>query len=373
MITWEADKGKGQRSMCNGQWAMLLMALGMALSGCSMIDEDLSDCETPEPPEEEVDINYELQLVTNMSTEIKTELDMHAEFAISAALKTQLSEIFSDFAHDVDLSFYDTQGDSVRLQHDQHIMDANQASYTLNLPKRNYMHLATANILDNRLVNLVSDDYCHPSELKQIAGDTIESHNTGLFTARLPMEVKEGVDQHFYVRLFMANCAAALVIDPRGYDSDSIRVYSTGFATGFNICDSSFQYVEKPPIVRTSHLKLKGEEELPCYYTVTFPSREPSTTTKADARDTRSVIETTYPFIAQPGDETLWEFRVYVPRHDGTITETRLRVRLPLRAGQLKIIRGWVREDGGVETKDQTVGVSVTLDWNDAGHHEVPL
>ena len=104
MITWAADKVKRKsEEFMVVAWTILLMALGMSLGSCSMIDEDLSDCETPEPPEEEVDINYELQLVTNMSTEIKTELDMHAEFAISAALKTQLSEIFSDFAHDVDL------------------------------------------------------------------------------------------------------------------------------------------------------------------------------------------------------------------------------------------------------------------------------
>ena len=42
--------------------------------------------------------------------------------------------------------------------------------------------------------------------------------------------------------------------------------------------------------------------------------------------------------------------------------------------GQFKIIKAFIGSDSGdVRTNDQTVGVSVTLDWNDAGHHEIDL
>ena len=131
----------------------------LAFGACSVIDDDLSVCDTS------YELDYELRLVTNMNTELKTQLSTETQLSLSHALHTHLSDIFTDFAHDVDLSFYDTQGDSLRLQHDEHIMDANQASYALNLLKRQYMHLAVANIVDNPLVDLVNDDRCHTSRL----------------------------------------------------------------------------------------------------------------------------------------------------------------------------------------------------------------
>ena len=92
--------------------------MGAALAGCSMIDEDQSDCG------KEAKIDYELRLITNMSIEIETQLDEINDKDVIEALREYLKNIFTDFAHDVDLSFYDTQGDSARLYHDQHVMDA---------------------------------------------------------------------------------------------------------------------------------------------------------------------------------------------------------------------------------------------------------
>ena len=106
----------------------LLLSVLWLTVGCSTIDDDLSDCDTS------YQLDYELRLVTNMTTELQTQLSMQTDIAISAVLKTHLSSIFTDFAHDVDLSFYDTKVDSTRLHHDEHIMDANQQSYTLYIP-----------------------------------------------------------------------------------------------------------------------------------------------------------------------------------------------------------------------------------------------
>ena len=338
------------------------MAFMVIPAGCSMIDEDQSDCA------ETTKIDYDLTLITNITTEIETqletELSTELEMELAAQLRNYLSGVFTDFAHDVDLSFYDTQGDSLRLQHDEHIMDANQASYALNLPMRQYMHLATANILDNKLVTLEDDERCHRSKLEQVNRDTIESHSTGVFTARQPMEVLEGIDQNFKVHLYMANCAAALVIDPKEHDISSLKVFTTGFATKFNICDSTYTFASKSPIVRTAKVTTDNSSEL-CFVSVNFPSREP--------KATRSIIETTEPFIAKDGDETLWQFKAYITNADGTITETILSLRQPLRAGQLKIIKGYVTDNGSVQTSDQTVGVSVTLDWNEGMHQDIPL
>ncbi len=341
--------------------AMIVLMTVMALSACSSIDDDLSNCP---PDEQNYQMDYELRLVTNISTEIHTQLGLETNVELAAKLREHLSGIFTDFAHDVDLSFYDTVGDSLRLEHDQHIMDANQQSYTLNLPMHQYMHLAVANLVNNPVVSLNDDERCHPSHIENTTADTISSHSTGLFTARLPMDVKEGLDQSFHVRLYMANCAAALVVDPREYDVSSLRVYTTGFATKFNICDSTYTFASQSPIVRTDKVTTDNADEL-CYVSVNYPSREP--------KATRSVVETTEPFIAKEGDETLWQFRAYITKADGTITETVLSLRQPLRAGQLKIIKGYVTGDGAIHTDDQTVGVSVTLDWQEGTHHDIPL
>ena len=309
---------------------LLATALTVVLSAsCSAIDEDLSNCDN------DYQVDYEIRLVTNMSIELRTQLNTLEDAGIAQVLREHLKTIFTDRAHDVDLSFYDTENNQPRLQHDQHIMDANQQSYTINLPKRQYKHLAVANVLNNSVVSLLQDDFCRTSQLGLTTRDTIDSHTTGLFTARLPMNVLEGVDQQFKVNLYMANCAAALVIDPRKQDVSNIRVYSTGFASQFNINDSTYTF----------------------YY---------------NGVGSRSVIETEDPFIAQPGQETLWQFEVYVWK-DGKITKTVLSINKPLRAGQLMIIKGWITGEGAVQTSDQTVGVSVTLDWNEGGIYNPEL
>ena len=351
------------------------------LSACSLIDDDPGKCGYTERYE----LDYELELVTNMTTEIQTQLTAETDISVAAVLKAHLSDIFTDFAHDVDLSFYDTKADSVRLHHDEHIMDANQQSYTLYIPRQKYMHLAVANIVDDPLVDLLYDEHCHTSQIVQTPPrlrngtyqpDTIDSHTTGLFTARQLMEMIEGVNQTFNVKLFMANCAAALVIDPRGEPTDGLKVYTTGFATAFNVADSTYVFSDPSPIVRTMRLEsLSEDSHLLTFCSVNFPSREPKEQGAPFYQwgTTRSIIETEEPFIAQEGDETLWQFRTYITNADGTVTETILSLRQPLRAGQLKIIKAYVRGDGSVQTDDRRVGVSVTLDWNEGTQHDIPL
>ena len=98
---------------------------------------------------------------------------------------------------------------------------------------------------------------------------------------------------------------------------------------------------------------------------MTFPSQEPQ-----EPQETRTVIETEEPFVAQPGENALWEFRVYIPQpnSEGTragesVTETILRIKEPLRAGQLKIIKARVGENGVILPENPEVSTSVTLDW----------
>ena len=100
---------------------LFLLVVTAGLSACSLIDEDLRHCETT------YNIGYELRLVTNMTTELQTQLSMATDVQVASALGDYLKNVFTDHAHDVDLSFYDVFGDSLRLHHESHIMDASSA------------------------------------------------------------------------------------------------------------------------------------------------------------------------------------------------------------------------------------------------------
>lgn len=317
-------------------------SVSLLLTGCSTIDEDLSDCGY------DYEMNYELQLVTNIKTELQTQLTTETERQVGEALGNYLSEIFKEYAQDIYLSFFDVDKEGEVLDHREEMMNDNKKTYSIYLPMRQYRHLALANLTKNTWVSAQDGGNSETLRLEQVANDTVSSHETGLFTARSDMDVLEGVDQTFNVTLYMANSAAALVLDPRDVDVKSIQVFSTGFATGFNVNDSTYTFAEKDPIVRTQQINT-GTDQL-CFCSVNFPSHETA-----------------------EGDNPLWQFKVYVTKSDGTITETILNIYEPLKAGELKIVKAYLDADGAAHPTDATVGVSITLDWNSGGNYETPL
>ena len=337
---------------------MLLLALA---GGCSLVDEDLSDCD------KELGIDYELRLVTNMRIEMDTVLDEEADRYVYKALENYLKDIFSDFAHDVDLSFYDTNEPMGVLKHMSEIMDANQTSYTLHLPVREYMHLAIANIIGNEVISLEGITECHSSKIDQLfpeSGNCIP-HSTGLFTARLPMNIRADISQHFNVDLYMANCATALVMETSGAESvKGVQVIDKGFADSFNIADSTYTY-NRPVQVEGADLPVEGGSEK-CYVSVHFPSRDYRPESKV-------VIETIDPFVSLDAEDSIWQWEVYVTTADGKITKNTLGIRKPLRAGQLKILKVKLHDTGIVTVQDPTVAVGVQLDWNPGLDHTIPL
>lgn len=321
-----------------------------ALTGCGLVDEDMSDCET------DYRIDYQLRLVTNMTTELQTQLGLQTDLSLATALKTYLSDIFTDYAHDVDLSFYDVGENPLRLHHERHIMDDNSSSYILYIPVRKYMHLGVANLDGCPTVSLEQDERSNTARLHQQVADTLPPHRKGLFTARLPMDIKEGVDQHFDVHLYMANCASALVLDTLGSHIKDIKVYTAGFATDFDLADSTYHYLYTP-IFRTDKVDIPDASSSKlCFASVTFPSRT--------AADTKVIIETTDPFVTEDAAQTLWQYRVYTTLQDNSVTETLLSLRQSLQAGQLKVLTANVYENGTISPSDPTVGVSITMDWD---------
>lgn len=336
------------------------VVMAVVFSGCSVIDEDQSDCEEP------LKLDYDLHLVTNMSTELQKELDRQADANLLKALRSYLSPIFTDYGNDLDLSFYDVQGDKALLHHEQHRMNANEMSYTLFMSAGQYLHTAMANVDGNGIVTLEGTDFCHTAAFQQPRTDTVRTHQTGLFSARKRMEVTKGSNQAEYIHLYINNCAAGLVLDTSEATLKDLKVLATGFASGFNIADSSYVFADKPQMVVADKVHA-GNDSRVCYCTVNFPSPE------APATKTRTVIETEDPFIAPDAPEALWQFRVYATLSDGKVTESVLGVKKPLRAGQLKILHARMNSNGGLEPDEPEVAVSITLDWKEAGHHEVPL
>lgn len=328
------------------RWFLLIPGL-LALTACSLVDQDLTACE------KEYQLGYELQLVTNITTELETELSLDTEVAIATALKAYLNNVFTDRAHDVDLSFYAVDGEKNRLHHERHIMDATQTSYTLRIPVNRYLHLGLANLENNASLALVNDQTSPGSRLQQEIADTLRPHREGVFTARSHMEIQEGKDQQFKVNLYMANCAAALVLDTLGSNITDIRVFATGFATAFDVADSVYRF-QHTPVIEADQVKVDNPGSELCFATVNFPSRTPETK-------------------AGEEEETYWAFRVYTTLPGGSITETLLSIRHPLLPAQLDILKAKVYGNGALEPGDATVGVDVNLDWRPGMDHEISM
>ena len=340
---------------------MMLGMVLMALSGsCSVIDEDLSDCG------EDLKLHYDLRLVTNLSIELQTELDRRNDANLIKALREYLAPIFTDYAHDIDLSYYDVQGDYARLHHEQHIMDANELSYTVYLPRRQYRHSAVANLERNGVVTFEGSDFCHTAHFTQPQQETVTPHKTGLFTARQDIHLEDGVNKTYYIHMYMANCGAALVLDTSEATFTDLKVVATGFASRFNIADSTYVFDGTSPMVVADRINTGNSGQL-CFCTINFPSPEP------DAGKTRDIIDVDDSSVSVEAEKALWQFRVYATLADGTVTESVLGVRKPLLAGWFKILHAHVYPDGTLEPGEPEVAVSVTLDWKEDGQYEVPL
>ncbi len=310
--------------------SLLFFGTSMSSCICDLIQEDLDNCG------KDYTINYTLRLITNIETELNTVLYSDADQPVADELRKALTQnIFRDYAADVNLSFYDDDEELVRQEVEQ--MNANQATYTIYLPVQKYNHLAIANIAGAKTVSLQGDDKTSTSKLVQQRGDTIDSHATGLFTARQTIDVQANQNQDFLVPLYMANSAAAIVIDTTGYHVRDVRTYINKVGDSFTMSDSTYTY-NTNTIIRMNDVAVPGTTKI-CRYGVCFPS----------------------------ADEGDWEIHCYVTLDDGTITENILTVSAPLQAGQLKIVNVKLGENGVFEVISAEASVSVTLDWKPGG------
>jgi len=152
--------------------------------------------------------------------------------------------------------------------------------------------------------------------------------------------------------LYMANSATALVVDTLGSHVRDLRVYATGFAAEFHLCDSTYSfrsYPKRDPVIRSRRVDAPASTNL-CFATVNFPSHP--------AAEAKAEIGTD-----DPEGAACWQYHLYTLMPDGTVTRSVLSIFEPLEAGALIIIRAKVLENGAVQPDDPSVSVSIELEW----------
>ena len=328
---------------------IVLLVLAIATAGCNLIDDDLSVCGA------DYLINYQMNLVTEVQTTIDEKLSSDIEKPIADALRAWSEPYFYGHAHDLDMSFYSLAGTDELLEHKSDIIDANQKSYTLYIPRKDYRHLAVVNIADNEEVSLMGGQYVSSMRVAQREADTLPSHSTAIYTARLDMYMPENDSNlTFNVHLYMASSAVAIV--QTNHSATPLRmerVLLSGTASDFSINDSTYAFKHNSLI--------KAEKVVDgCYAMLSLPSRDAvSAPGGAKAK-------------IKAADNSLWQLRVYVPTAEGKVTETVLSFPYALQAGKMEIVKIEVQEDGSVVVVGNAeVGASVTLDWKEGNEHEL--
>ena len=339
---------------------LLIIVFPLILGACSLIDDDLKACG------DELVIEYQVQLHTELDMQLQTELSTEIEGPVRQTLKRWLEPIFSDVAKDVDFRFYLSDTDSLRHRIQKEI-NGNHATYTIRLPKENYMHLAVANMAEDRQVQFSDGEQLATAVLHLPEDRDIQSLRTGIYTARLPMTMNDTI-KHFDVQMYMVTAAVALVIDTTACKNlQDMDGYMLGAANSFYISDSVFEY-ERPCVIllervpvenQANHIaprikQLKSEEPLPitCLGTVGFPTEE--------------------------NDTTGWNLVVTATLIENKHTTTTLTIKDPLEAGTLRIIKCAMDENGALDPNPNTenyheVGATVEFDWKPGDNHDVDL
>lgn len=193
--------------------------------------------------------------------------------------------------------------------------------------------------------------YASAMSIAQLALDTLPSHSTAAYTARLPMHMTENENLSFDVHLYMVSCALALVVQDSTFLSTPVieQLTVSGTASGFNVKDSVYSFGSSS-VIRAE----KVTEQ--CYAAVTLPSRD---------------VLAAVPARGKTAETYLWQLTAHTRRTDGTITETKLSFNTPLKAGTMEIIKVYLKDDGSLGTTDTAVGVTVTLDWKQGTEQEL--
>lgn len=303
----------------------------------SCIDEDLSRCGV------NYNINYVVNQQTDLHSEIRYVLPSAAEQQVAASLETAMGGMFTDVAHDLDLSFY---VDNALRYHENNVIDASSASLTFYMNQADYRHLILANVTGESQAGIDGADSDLTMTVSSAEGDTIDSHTCPMFSARTDVPL-DGRDASYSADLYMINSAVALVLADGTTNPAAVTGLVDGMATSFAVNDSTYSFSR----VQVTRMNEFAVEEYHCLYAATLPSRNAATGNAEDG---------------------IWQVKAYVTL-DGKITENVLHIGVPLQAGCVKIIKGIIKDDGSITTESPEVGVSVTLDWKPGGNHDIEI
>lgn len=321
--------------------ASLMLAL-TTLTSC--IFDDLSaNCGT------NYRMRYTIEQSQALDTEIATQLTSANEQVFGNKLKAVLSPVFTDKAQDLNLSFFDLQHQSQYNTTMQ--MQAHTATYDIYLQPQDYHHIALANLSIEPLVKVsnLDNDAQLTLCIDPTISDTIASQSVGIFTAQADISSASSQQDHS-VTLYMKNCATALVLDRNGQTPSSVTAYVKNTASSFCLTDSTYHFTAP----RTVKMTPLTDDNFYGFHATTFPS--------LSERDN----------VTLPAENGYWEIHIIVLQN-GKYTKNVLKVSTPLRAGDCKIIKAKLTNNGGVVTNTQHVGVSVELDWKPGGNHEVDM
>lgn len=297
-------------------------------------------------------MHYSMRIVADITLTVDEKLSSELERPFADTLKSWLSPMFSGTAHDLCMNFYALDG-LQQLQHQtKEIINASSKTYTLYLPREDYMHLAIANAVQDEYIGIEGDGYAASLRLEQRSHDTVPTHPIAQFTARLEMHMSDTSITEYNVHLYTVSSAVALIVTQHPATMPPLDMFVAGMATGFEIRDSVYTY-DRNSLIRAERITDR------CYGAVTLPSRG----SKPSAGPMHEKQMTEY-----------WSVRVYAHLADGTTTETILSVDTPLDAGKIEIIKVQLNDDGSLTPVETThIGASVTLDWKEGSSHEIDI
>lgn len=321
--------------------ALLLL---LTLQSCSLIDDDLSDCEST------YSLNYELKMVSNINLQLSEQLQVNTGSLTLATLNNYFSRIIQPTTSEVRLGFYPTDGDAPVYYSRQ--TQGQRSAFAISIPADNYRHVAVIGQEDPSIF-LRDTTQAATVRLTQLLNDTVDSHNHAILAGTLDMNVMGNTDQSWEVDLYPADASVAVVMkkNPKVLRT---RVFLADLANSFTPNDSTWHW-DHASLVRTDAVDVTGTDSV-SYCGVAFPSRMEQQTT-AKNRLTRAT------------DNALWHVIILADLPDGTVTRTVLSISKVLKAGDVRVIRVKLNDDGGVSTSDSNVGASVTLDWKKGGEY----
>ena len=342
----------------------MVLTLCIGLQGCSLIDDDLSVCGA------DFEMILQMELITNLDLELETVLSAETDIHTRTILHDYFSNIFTDHAHDIAIGFYNTENDELVYSiHD--VIDANQSTYTFYLPKNDYHAIALANLGENGVVSLADSANSRMARLAILGGDTLPTQHTGVFAVSRDVSVIDTADQKIDLTLHMASSAVALVIDTGDVHVEGIRALLCNTADGLYLRDSLYTF-NRP---RTVIMDVVNDSTASAAAAKHSAQNAPSRAQLEDPTEHFIFGCASFPSSdTSDGYGTYYQCKVYVTKEDGSITETVLSVRESLDAGELKVIKAQLQEDGEVKPIDTSeVGATVTLDWKDGGTHNIEL